>query len=137
MDQLKGKKWIVAAAAGLAIMLGGGAAFATLGAGAPINACYAKKDGSLRIIDGPSAHCRGNVLAIAWNQSGPEGPQGAQGTAGAAGAKGDTGAQGPQGPKGDSTGVQGPKGDTGPAGTAGPAGPAGPVGPSGPKGETG
>lgn len=75
-----------------------------------IHACYAKKDGSLRVIDpatGESCDAK-KENPLSWNQIGPTGPQGAVGL---------TGPQGVVGP----TGPQGVIGLTGPQGPAGPA----------------
>lgn len=74
-----------------------------------IHACYAKKDGALRVIDpstGQSCDAR-KENPLSWNQRGPVGP---------------AGPQGPQGP----AGTQGQQGPAGPAGAQGPQGPAGP-----------
>ena len=57
------------------------------GSSGTISACYAKSNGSLRVIDAESgASCVGNKeTALAWNQQGPIGPQGPQGPQGPAG----------------------------------------------------
>ncbi len=81
-----------------------------------INGCYAKKDGSLRVIDSSAAECKSGESALSWNQVGPQGP------------KGDTGPQGPKGDRGPQ-GSQGPKGDQGVSGPPGPQGDQGPRGP--------
>ena len=93
------------------------------------NGCYAEANGLLRVV-AAGDECRGNEVAISWNQRGPQGPTGPQGEVGPVGPQGDTG---PQGPQGD-TGPQGPRGDTGPRG---PQGVAGAPGAQGPRGETG
>ena len=107
------KKRLGGIAVGLvALLVGGGAALATIpGSGGVISGCYAKRDGSLRVIDTPTASCKSGEAGLTWNQAGQQGP------------KGDAG---PQGPKGDQ-GLQGP---AGPQGDPGPAGPQGPPGPT-------
>ena len=112
-----GRRTLVTAAAVLAVLaIGGSVALATIpDSGGAINACYAKKDGILRVIDAPSVACKSTETALAWNQAGP---QGLPGDTGPQGLKGDQGAQGSQGPKGDS----GPAGPAGPAGAQGPQG---------------
>jgi Collagen triple helix repeat (20 copies) len=114
-----GRRTLVTAAAVLAVLaIGGSVALATIpDSGGAINGCYAKRDGSLRVIDAPSVSCKSTETALTWNQAGP---QGLRGDTGPQGPKGDQGAQGPLGPKGD----------TGPAGPAGPAGPQGAQGPT-------
>jgi hypothetical protein len=108
---------LAAIAIGLAALLvGGGAALATIpGGGGVISGCYARGDGSLRVIDTSAHHCGNGETALAWSQTPP---QGQKGTAGSQGLKGDQGDQGPQGPKGYT-------GDGGPLGPPGPQGPAG------------
>jgi hypothetical protein len=94
------KRWwqrrLVVAAVGVAVLLvGGGVAFATIpGSGGAISGCYAKKDGTLRVIDS-GAQCKIGENVLTWNQTGL---QGAPGPAGPQGPKGDTGPQGPPGP---------------------------------------
>jgi hypothetical protein len=106
-------------AIGLAALLAGGsAALATIPDGGVIQACYAKGDGALRVIDAATARCGSGENALAWNKTPP---QGANGAAGPQGSKGDQGIQGPQGPKG-LAGVAGPTGVAGPRGPQGPAG---------------
>ena len=75
---------LTAAAAGLAVLaVGGGVALATIpGGGGAISGCYAKKDGSLRVIDASSATCKAGEAALVWNQTGPQGPKGDQGPKG-------------------------------------------------------
>ena len=104
----------------VALLAVSGVGVAAIGDG-PINACYAKRDGSLRVIDRSVTQCKSSESALTWNGAGPEGP------------KGDTGAQGPAGAQG-ATGPQGPKGDTGAQGPAGPQGATGPQGPAGTSG---
>jgi len=124
---------LLVAGAALAALLVSGIALATVpGGDGTINGCYAKKDGSLRVVDS-SAQCRGGESALTWNQTGPQGPKGDAGAAGAAGPKGDKGDAGPSG----SAGPQGPKGDTGAAGSVGPKGDKGDAGPQGPAGAQG
>ena len=113
---------LAAVAFGLVLTLaGGGAALATIPDGGTISACYAKGTGALRVIDAPSAQCKGFESPLSWNQTPLQGP---------------SGAAGPQGPKGDQ-GDQGPQGVKGSTGDAGAAGPAGPQGPEGPPGDPG
>ena len=113
---------LAAVAFGLVLMLvGGGAALATIPDGGTINACYAKGTGAVRVIDPSSAQCKGSESPLSWNQTPPQGPKGAAG---------------PQGPKG-AQGDQGPQGVKGLAGDAGSAGPAGRQGPQGPPGSPG
>ena len=108
------KKRLGGIAVGLVtVLVAGGAALAAIGGGGTINGCYAKRDGSLRVID-PTAQCKSGEAALNWNVAGPQGPQG---NPGAQGPKGDAGPQGPSGPQGP----QGPKGDTGPQGPPGPS----------------
>ncbi len=137
------KRLLILAVGLVAVLVGGGAALATIpGSDGLIKGCYAKKDGTLRVLDASPAQCRGSESALTWNQSGAPGDAGAQGPkgdTGLQGAKGDTGATGPQGDAG-AAGAAGPKGDTGdagPAGSAGPAGPSGPQGAAGPQGPAG
>jgi hypothetical protein len=101
----------------VALLVGGGAALATIPQGT-INTCYAKKSGSLRVLDPSTAQCGNGESPVAWNQTPAQGPKGAIGSEGP---KGDTGDQGPQGPKGYT-------GDGGGLGSQGPQGPEGPPG---------
>ena len=113
------------AAAGVAVLLGGGGVVALAaipGNNGKIHACY-DKTGSLRVID-PSAHggglqqhCASNETPITFDQTGPRGPRGLRG---ARGPKGDQGATGLQGPTG-ATGPQGSPGTKGDTGATGPA----------------
>jgi len=114
----------------VALVAFAGAALATIPGGGVISGCYAKRDGSLRVVDAATGQCKSSETPLNWNVAGQQGPKG---DTGAAGPKGDTGSAGP---KGD-TGSAGPKGDTGAAGAAGPAGPAGPQGATGPQGPAG
>jgi hypothetical protein len=52
-----------------------------------VTACYAKRGGALRVIDGEKkkAKCRKGEKKIAWSQQGPPGIPGAQGTQGPGG----------------------------------------------------
>jgi hypothetical protein len=110
------RRRLAVTAVGLVTLVFAGVALATIpDGGGVINGCYAKKDGSLRVIDTSVAQCKGGEAPLTWNQTGPQGP------------KGDPG---PQGSKGD----PGPQGQQGPQGDAGPAGPDGPAGPQGPQG---
>ncbi len=103
----------------ITLLVGASAALATIpGSGGVISGCYAKKNGSLRVIDASTAKCGNGENALAWNQTPPQGP------------KGDPGPQGPKGDRGDQ-GPQGPKGLTGDLGFQGPVGPLGPQGPPG------
>jgi hypothetical protein len=82
------------------LALGGGAYAAVssiTGAGGMIHGCYAKKNGSLRLI-AAGKKCAKGEKAIAFNQQGRQGLPGTPGAAGAAGAAGVKGEQGPQGP---------------------------------------
>ena len=100
----------------VALLVGGGAALATIpGNGGVISGCYQKNSGALRVIDPTQTSCSTGEQALNFNQTGSQGP------------KGD---QGPQGSKGD-TGPQGSKGDPGPQGPVGPEGPKGDPGPAG------
>jgi hypothetical protein len=131
--------------------VGGGLAYAAIpGGDQTISACYATKDGALRVIDtGAGQTCDSKKeLPLAWSTQGtpgPAGPAGAQGPAGPPGPKGDTGAAGDAGPAGPAgatgpagtQGPPGPKGDTGDPGAAGAAGATGPAGPQGPPGAKG
>lgn len=107
----------VALGAAAALACAGIALAAIPGDGGVISGCFAKRGGSLRVIDASSGSCKASETALTWNQTGLQGPKG---DTGPQGAKGDPGQQGPQGPKGD----VGPTGLTGPQGPQGPAGPA-------------
>ena len=99
-------------------------AFADIGGGGVINACYKTQNGQLRVIDPASDRCLPSETAISWSQTGPSG------------ARGPTGPPGPTGQRGP-TGPPGPKGATGAAGAAGAAGAKGATGAAGPRGATG
>jgi len=75
---------------------------------APINGCYSKRDGSLRVLTSGTCNSK-TETPITWAAQGPVGAPGAIG---------------PSGPAG-------PAGPEGPAGAAGSAGPVGPAGPAG------
>ena len=115
----------IAVAAGAALAVSAGAAYAAGSNTDVIYACKLNHAGTIRLIDpshsGLAGKCTRAETQISWNR---QGPAGAAGPAGQQGLKGDTGLQGPkgdtglQGPKGD-TGPQGPKGDTGPQGAPG------------------
>ncbi|HET7450872.1 MAG TPA: hypothetical protein VFJ78_09755 [Gaiellaceae bacterium] len=111
------RRLVVASAAAVALIVSSGVALATIpGSGGVINGCYAKKDGSLRVVDTSTGTCKTGETSLVWNQTGPQGP------------KGDPGLQGPKGDPGQQ-GPQGPKGDMGPIGLQGVPGPQGPQGP--------
>ena len=63
------------------MIAGGAVAMAAIpGSGGIINACYATKDGALRVIDAGNAQtCTAKENALSWNQSGPSGPPGSGG----------------------------------------------------------
>lgn len=116
-----------------------------------INACAAKSDGAVRLIDpgakGTAGKCKKSERGVEWSMAGvrgpdgPIGPQGVPGSPGAEGPKGDpgpmgaTGLVGPAGPVGSPGG--GLRGATGPAGAPGPRGATGPAGGQGVRGATG
>jgi Collagen triple helix repeat (20 copies) len=139
------RRSLVLAAGVAALLVAGGAALATIpGSDGVIKACYAKRDGALRVIDS-AASCKAGETALTWNQKGLKGDTGAQGPRGYAGQTGPTGPIGPagedglpgqDGPQGD-PGDQGPQGFPGPRGADGPTGPAGQTGPAGPAGPQG
>jgi hypothetical protein len=60
------------------VVAGGVAAMASIpGGGGTIGACYATKDGALRVIDaGAGQTCSSKESALSWNQTGPSGPPG-------------------------------------------------------------
>src|SRR3954447_13192561 len=61
-----------------------------------IYACYAKGDGSARILR-PGQACKGTEYQVQWNEQGPQGergPAGPRGATGPAGAPGTPGAPG-------------------------------------------
>lgn len=69
-----------------------------------VSACYAAKDGALRVVD-EGRTCGKSETLLTWDQRGAPGPAGASGPAGAPGAPG-------------AAGLAGPAGATGPAGTS-------------------
>src|SRR3954447_7593228 len=116
------KKRAILAGLVLLVVLGPGAAFATVKLVGPdatgrFHGCVGNANGQLRVV-GTSADCKAKETAIVWSQAGqagapgPAGPTGPAGPAGPAGAKGDTGDNGPQGPAGP-TGATGPQGPAG------------------------
>jgi hypothetical protein len=85
-------RWALVALAASVLVLGGGIAYASIpDSGGVIHACYAQKDGSLRVIDSPSQTCGSKETALSWNAQGPQGPQGAPGPQGPPGANGVSG----------------------------------------------
>src|SRR5262245_2750514 len=77
------------------LLAAGGAAYATIGDGGVINACY-DSGGNLKLVSAPP--CPKGYTALSWNQQGPSGPPG---QAGAKGERGETGPSGPRGPAGE------------------------------------
>lgn len=68
---------------GAVLMLGAGAAYATIpDGGGVIHGCYVNGVGVLRVIDASKTHCSKFETEIAWNQSGQSGPPGQTGPAG-------------------------------------------------------
>jgi hypothetical protein len=83
------------------VLASGGAyaAFDSVGPDADIDACFAKRGGDLRLLQGRS--CKRGERPLSWAQAAPEGargPAGAAGPQGAAGPRGETGPQGERGP---------------------------------------
>ena len=64
-----------------------------------ITACYAKKNGKVRLLV-KGSKCKNRETLICWNQTGPVGPNGTAGTPGQQGVPGQPGQQGQQGVKG-------------------------------------
>jgi hypothetical protein len=58
--------------------------FNCYGEGKPINGCYKKNGGQLRIVNNSKA-CHHSEIPISWNMVGPQGPQGPAGPVGPAG----------------------------------------------------
>jgi hypothetical protein len=159
----RGRRLALLVAGGLCAIWGGAAYAKINGGGGPINGCYQKNNGQLRVIDPTTDSCKPSEVAISWNElgtsgtsgtAGPTGAVGASGPAGATGATGAAGASGPAGPIGPSgvagpagatgatgasgaTGAPGATGATGASGLAGPIGPDGATGPGGATGATG
>jgi hypothetical protein len=90
------KRFIVPAAIAMAVLGGGGVAFASIpDSGGVIHGCYSAKDGTLRVIDTDAGQtCAKGENSLNWNQQGPQGP------AGPAGPQGSPGPQGPAGVSG-------------------------------------
>ncbi len=65
-----------------------------------LTACFERRTGLLRLIDGALTTCTAYESQISWNLRGPIGPQGMSGTPGVAGAVGPVGPEGPAGPAG-------------------------------------
>lgn len=119
LDTLTRRRRLTGIALGLfALLVGGGAALATIPSGGTITGCYATRDGSLRVIDRSIATCGNGEQTLGWSQTPPQGPKGATGSQGAKGDQGDPGPQGSKGFTGD-LGLQGP---AGPQGLPGPPG---------------
>jgi hypothetical protein len=84
------------------LTVAGGIAYATIPDGDGVfHACVKEKNGAVRLIDpsdpGRTGHCKGQEVAVSWNQTGqtgPIGPQGPMGNTGPTGAAGATGAPG-------------------------------------------
>src|SRR5262245_32218686 len=68
-------------------VLVGGIAYASIPSGGSISACYANKDGAVRIIDS-AQQCGPKETAISWSQQGPSGPSGPGGASGPSGPAG-------------------------------------------------
>jgi hypothetical protein len=101
------KRGLVAIAAGAALLVAAGVAYATIpGPDGVIHGCYARSGGSLRVIDASVTNCKSTETSLDWNVQGPQGPAGPPGSQGATGPQGPQGADGPQGP----TGPPGPTG---------------------------
>jgi hypothetical protein len=79
-----GKTVVVAMAAAVSLAVAAISLGAIPGATGTISGCYAKSNGSLRVIDAESgAACITNKeTALSWNQQGPPGPQGPVGPQG-------------------------------------------------------
>jgi hypothetical protein len=101
MKQVFKRRKSVVGIAVLAVgMIAGGVAYASVPDSAGvIHGCYAKKNGTLRVIDTAtkSQKCGTNELAVNWNQTGPKGATGAKGVTGAKGAAGPAGPAGKDG----------------------------------------
>jgi hypothetical protein len=105
------------------VIFGGVALATTSDSSDVIHGCVNKTTRVLRVAN----TCKGDEIAITWNQHGPAGPAGPSGPPGVGGVQGPSGASGPAGSPGPS----------GPAGSAGPSGPPGPSGAPGPSGSPG
>lgn len=97
------RKWILFAAAAMALAGAGGIAFGAIpGSGGVINGCYMKQTGILRVVDAEAGKaCLSFETPISWNQTGPKGDPGPAGPEGPAGPQGPVGLQGPAGPRGE------------------------------------
>ena len=84
-----------------------------------IYGCYKKKNGKVRVVDGPD-DCKKSEVSISWNVMG-QGDDGKIGPTGPAGPKGDKGDLGATGAAGKN-GVNGTNGIDGEVGSQGPAG---------------
>lgn len=98
------RRWripVIVGAAVVAVAAGTSVALASIpDSNGVIHACYQSPPpahgANLQVIDtGNGGSCSGGMVALNWNQTGPQGPTGATGA---------TGATGPQGPAGPSTG---------------------------------
>src|SRR5919206_4952743 len=108
------RRSLVLAAGIAALLVAGGAALATIpGSDGVIKACYAKRDGALRVIDS-AASCKAGESTLTWNQKGPKGDPGPQGPRGYEGQIGPTGPAGADGADG-LPGQDGPQGDPTPS----------------------
>lgn len=77
------------AAAGLLVLVAGGAAWATIPAADGTFTACVKADGTLRLVDAEAgATCKASEQPVTWSKTGPTGPTGPQGP------------PGPQGPSG-------------------------------------
>jgi hypothetical protein len=74
--------WLGAGLVSGAVLAGGVAYAAIPDAGGVIHGCYAKKDGTLRVIDtGAGGSCTATKeTSLNWSQTGPQGPPGAAGS---------------------------------------------------------
>jgi len=102
-ERLMGKKIVVGAILGLALLAAGaGVASATSSdAAAELHGCYATKSGAVRLTLDGAKPCKKTERALTWNQTGQTGPQG---PAGPEGQRGPAGPQGEAGPPGDAGG---------------------------------
>jgi hypothetical protein len=78
------RRGLIAGAAGLLLVAGGGIAYATIPDGnGVIHGCYGKKNGSIRVVlDGGRPCNPKKETALEWSQTGPAGPAGPQGPPG-------------------------------------------------------
>ena len=64
----------------VASLIGAGVGYAVIpGSDGTISACYAKKNGALRVIDGASEQCGADEAALTLNETGPRGEPGPPG----------------------------------------------------------